>query len=100
MCICANSKYQILRFKIISVTWEVRFQTKNLKRGEKMEAEAQNTSEISATKGRGFVFVCEDEALKYNGVELPTEQDGTLMLSVLRSQFEGATGLKYRSVWL
>lgn len=29
-------------------------------------------------------------------VELPTEEDGTLLLSVLQSQFEGATGLKYK----
>lgn len=29
-------------------------------------------------------------------VELPTESDGTLMLSVVQSQFEGATGLKYK----
>ena len=29
-------------------------------------------------------------------VELPTEDDGTLLLTVLQSQFEGATGLKYR----
>lgn len=29
-------------------------------------------------------------------VELPTEPDGTLMLSVVQSQFEGATGLKYK----
>ena len=63
-----------------------------------MEAETQNAIEIGVSKGPGFVFVCEDEALKYNGVELPTELDGTLMLSVLRSQFEGATGLKYRLV--
>ena len=29
-------------------------------------------------------------------VELPAEDDGTLLLTVLQSQFEGATGLKYR----
>ena len=29
-------------------------------------------------------------------VELPAEDDGSLLLTVLQSQFEGATGLKYR----
>lgn len=29
-------------------------------------------------------------------VELPTEDDGTLLLSVVQSQFEGASGLKFR----
>ena len=43
-----------------------------------------------------FVFVCEDEATKHEGVELPTEGDGSLLLSVLESQYEGALGLKYR----
>lgn len=43
-----------------------------------------------------FVFVCEDEATKHEGVELPAEGDGTLLLSVLNSQYEGASGLKYR----
>ncbi len=43
-----------------------------------------------------FVFVCEDEAMKHEGVELPAEEAGTLLLSVLQSQFEGASGLKYR----
>ena len=31
-------------------------------------------------------------------VELPTEEDGTLLLTVIQSQFEGATGLKYRYI--
>ena len=30
-------------------------------------------------------------------VELPSEEDGTLLLSVVQSQFEGASGLKFRS---
>ena len=48
-----------------------------------------------------FVFVCEDEAAKHEGVELPAEGDGSLLLSVVQSQFEGASGLKYRCeiVW-
>ena len=44
----------------------------------------------------GYVFVCADELSKDDGVELPTEEDGSLLLSVLHSQFEGASGLKYR----
>ena len=43
-----------------------------------------------------YVFVCADELSKDDGVELPTEEDGALLLSVLQSQFEGASGLKYR----
>ena len=42
----------------------------------------------------GYVCVAageEDEAL-----EVPAEEDGTLLLSVLQSQFEGAIGLKFR----
>lgn len=39
-----------------------------------------------------FVFVCEDEATKHEGVELPTEEDGSLLLSVLQSQYEGGFG--------
>ena len=43
-----------------------------------------------------YVFVCADEQAKSEGVELPAEEDGNLLLSVLQSQFEGASGLKYR----
>lgn len=32
-------------------------------------------------------------------VELPVEDDGTLLLSVVKSQFERATGLKYRLIY-
>ena len=44
----------------------------------------------------GYVFVCVDENVKEEGVEVPTEEDGTILLSVLQSQFNGASGLKYR----
>lgn len=44
----------------------------------------------------GFVFVCVDENAKSEGVELPLEEDGTMLVSVLQSQFNGASGLKYR----
>lgn len=43
-----------------------------------------------------YVFVCMDENGKEEGVELPLEQDGTIILSVLQSQFNQASGLKYR----
>ena len=45
-----------------------------------------------------YVFGCTDELAKSEGVELPAEEDGNLLLSVLQSQFEGASGLKYRQV--
>lgn len=44
-----------------------------------------------------YVYVCDDEANRDSGVELPTEEDGNLLVSVLQSQFERASGLKYRS---
>ena len=46
--------------------------------------------------GDSYVFVCADESAKEEGVELPLEAEGTLLLSVLQSQFNGASGLKYR----
>ena len=45
------------------------------------------------------VLVCSDEAHPHDGVELPTEMDGTLLLSIVQSQFDKATGLKYRLVY-
>lgn len=53
--------------------------------------------ETDNLKMSGYIFVCSDEAARHEGVELPMEEDGTLLLSVLQSQFEGASGLKYRS---
>jgi hypothetical protein len=38
-----------------------------------------------------------DEGDENVTVELPTESDGSLLLSVLQSQFEGSTGLKYKN---
>ena len=37
-----------------------------------------------------------DKKEKAHTVELPTEENKTLLLTVLQSQYEGATGLKYR----
>ncbi len=44
----------------------------------------------------GFVLVRRTESADEEKIELPTEDDGSLLLSVLQSQFEGASGLKYR----
>ena len=44
----------------------------------------------------GFVLVRRTEDSKEDSIELPTEDDGSLLLSVLQSQFEGASGLRYR----
>ena len=41
-----------------------------------------------------YVQVCEEE--NEEPIELPTEEDGTLLLSTLMASFPGATGLKYR----
>ena len=43
-----------------------------------------------------YVIVSKEEEEEGDKVELPTESDGSLLLSVLQSQFEGATGLKYK----
>ena len=47
---------------------------------------------------RDYVLVCLDESAKGDGVELPLEGNGTMLLSVLQSQFNAASGLKYRQV--
>lgn len=42
-----------------------------------------------------YLQVAEDEGEE--PIELPTEDDGTLLLSTLAAQFPGTCGLKYRS---
>lgn len=42
-----------------------------------------------------YVIVCEEE--EEPTIELPLEEDGTLLLSTLTCQFPKATGLKYKS---
>lgn len=42
-----------------------------------------------------FLQVTEDEGEEH--IELPLEEDGTLLLSTLQAQFPGSCGLKYRS---
>ncbi|RWS11803.1 TAR DNA-binding protein 43-like protein [Dinothrombium tinctorium] len=44
-----------------------------------------------------YVAVCESENEKDDSLELPCEEDGTMLLSTLTSQFPGASGLKYRN---
>ena len=41
-----------------------------------------------------------DSKGKAHTVELPTEENKTLLLTVLRSQYEGATGLKYKYAFI
>uniref|UniRef100_A0A6M2DRS8 Putative rna-binding protein musashi/mrna cleavage and polyadenylation factor i complex n=1 Tax=Xenopsylla cheopis TaxID=163159 RepID=A0A6M2DRS8_XENCH len=41
-----------------------------------------------------YIPICEDEMAEV--IELPLEQDGTLLLSTLTGQFDNALGLKYR----
>ena len=48
----------------------------------------------------GYVLVSRTEEDKNDSVELPTEDDGTLLLSVVQSQFEGASGIRYRHVMM
>lgn len=42
-----------------------------------------------------YLQVAEDEGEE--PIELPTEDDGTLLLSTLAAQFPGSSGLKYRN---
>lgn len=42
----------------------------------------------------GYVQVAEEDGEET--IELPTEDDGTLLLSTLQAQFPGTSGLKYR----
>lgn len=42
----------------------------------------------------GYVQVVEEEGEE--SIELPTEEDGTLLLSTLQAQYPGTSGLKYR----
>ncbi len=44
----------------------------------------------------GETYVCVVLGENDEPVELPAEEDGTLLLSVVQSQFEGASGLKFR----
>lgn len=42
-----------------------------------------------------FILVAEE--FNADPIELPVEEDNTLLLSTLQGQFPGATGLKYRN---
>ncbi len=45
--------------------------------------------------GGGYIAVAEDEGEE--PIELPSEDDGTLLLTTLAAQFPGACGLKFRN---
>ena len=51
----------------------------------------------SKRKMSSFVRVAVDESLVDEAIELPTEENSTLLLDSLKSQYGGATGLKYRN---
>lgn len=44
-----------------------------------------------------YIVVTDDESKPDGLVEVPMEDDGTLLVSTLESQFAGASGLKYRA---
>lgn len=46
-------------------------------------------------KMSSYLQVAEDEGEE--PIELPSEEDGTLLLSTLSAQFPGSSGLKYRN---
>lgn len=52
-------------------------------------------SESNGKMSVEYLQVAEDEGEE--PIELPTEDDGTLLLSTLAAQFPGASGLKYRN---
>lgn len=44
-----------------------------------------------------YVRVTEDESCPEQAIEIPSEPDGSLLLSNIQGQFPGACGLRYRS---
>ncbi len=51
---------------------------------------------IGRCAAAAFVCVGDDEHDTANSIELPTEDNGTLLMKTLQLTFDGATGLKYR----
>ena len=43
-----------------------------------------------------FIQVCEDDDTM-DSIEIPSEDDGSLLLTTIAAQFPGACGLKYKS---
>lgn len=54
-----------------------------------------NVRRLAAAAAMEYVQVVEDEGEE--PIELPLEDDGTLLLSTLQAQFPGTCGLKYRN---
>ena len=44
-----------------------------------------------------YIRVTEDENTPEEAIELPSDEDGTILLSTIQAQFPGATGLRYRN---
>ena len=44
-----------------------------------------------------FQYVCVAEDENDEGIEIPVDQDGTILLSTIAAQFHSACGIKYRA---
>ena len=44
-----------------------------------------------------YVRVAEDEHVPEDAIELPSDEDGTILLSTIQAQFPGSTGLRFRN---
>lgn len=44
-----------------------------------------------------YIRVAEDEHVPEDAIELPSDEDGTILLSTIQAQFPGSTGLRFRN---
>ena len=44
-----------------------------------------------------YIRVAEDEQVPEDAIELPSDEDGTIMLSTIQAQFPASTGLRFRN---
>ena len=44
-----------------------------------------------------YIRVAEDEQVPEDAIELPSDEDGTILLSTIQAQYPGSTGLRYRN---
>ena len=44
-----------------------------------------------------YIRVAEDEHVPEDAIELPSDEDGTILLSTIQAQFPGGTGLRFRN---
>ena len=78
------------------------FTRRRVSRGDEVTCQCAYVSrDISITKRGGMTsgstrYVSVSLGEGDEPVELPVEEDGTLLLSVIQSQFEGSSGLKFR----